>query len=627
MSVPARVDGDIGRVVRRLLHDGTPAIAVGSMVAGLAAYAFQVLGGRFLGKEAFAPVAALLSAHSLILAVLLTPVELLTVRRLALSKRGAPDEHDRRSIRLAVIAAEVIMVGFVAATLRRFFGGDAAYLVVGGAVVATHVVFALGRGALAGRERYLAYGVASGGAALLRLAMAGMLAAAGADDLGFAWAVVLPPLAILGLRPFRGLQRNSRTVGPTSGGLMAGFVLAGAISQAFVLAGPLVAGALDHDPTRVATTVSVVFVTFSLARAPLLLAQNLAARLLAGLSGLVARRETAELARWARRLSALTLLAALPAYLLGERLAPPLIEGLFGSAFRPSPTLAGLAVAACTVAAGSILLDQVLVAAGATGRLAASWFTALVVAGLALVLFDTTPDLRVAWAVTAGEVAALAAVMLGAEVLSADERDAPKRLFDLVVGGFLFVLSLPLQAAVALAIRLDSPGPVFHRQVRVGRDEKPFVMVKFRTMQAGASDEPLKRHLARVAERGTVRPDRHADGPRLWIEDEDRTTRVGKWLRRFSLDELPNLWNVLKGEMSLVGPRPLVPEEAALLDDDARRRHTVTPGMTGLAQINGASEATFAQRAYWDLRYVDERSLLLDLRILLATPRSAFRRR
>ncbi len=618
-------------VARRMVRDGTVAMAVGSLVAGLAAYGFQVLGGRTLGDEGFAPVAALLSVHSLILAVLLTPVELLTVRRLTLARGGAPDAHDRRSISVTIAVALAAMVGFVAATLQRFFGGEAAFVAVGAAVVATHALFARGRGALAGRGRYVAYGVASGGAAVLRVLLVVPFLGA-ADPLAFGWAVALPPLLILALRPFR-TRRSSLRVPPRagSGTLMAGFVLAGAISQAFVLTGPLVAGAVEPDPARVATVVSVVFVTFSLARAPLLLAQNLAARLLAGLTKLVARDAGDELRRWSHRLGLAGLAIAPIAYVAGAWLGPPLIEVFFGPAFRPSAPVAGLAVAGCALAAASIFLDQVLIALGATGKLAAAWTLALGVA--ALTLFVGPPDsaLRVTVAVLAGELAALLAVLAAAELAGPEAPDSGydlvKRAMDMTVGGALLLLTLPLQALVALAVKLDSPGPVLFRQQRVGKSRRPFTMVKFRSMQAGVGDQPLREHLARVADVGWIDPDPAGTGPALWIDDDPRVTRVGRWLRTTSFDELPNLWNVVRGDMSLVGPRPLVPEEAELLGPEAQARHRVRPGVTGLAQVMGGSGLTYPERAYWDLRYVERRSLLLDLWILMRTPLAALGRR
>ena len=618
-------------VASRIVRDGTIVMAVGSVVAGLAAYAFQALGGRALGESGFAAVAALLSVHSLILAVLLTPVELLTVRRLTLARGGAPDEHDRRSIAVTSTAAIVVMVAFVAATLDRFFVGKREFVVIGAAVVATHAVFALGRGALAGRGRYVAYGAVSALAAALRVVLAIIWLSVSQTDLALAWTVALPPLIVLLWLPFRRPPERAK-VPPRagSGALMAGFVLAGAISQAFVLVGPLVAGALVTDPLEVARVVSTVFVAFSLARAPLLLAQNLAARLLAGLTKLVARNAHRELLAWSRRLGFVGLLVTPIAFVAGEWIGPRLIELLFGATFRPSPLVAGLAMAACALAAASVFLDQVLIALGATGKLAGAWTVALTVGGLSLWLIDRPADVRVSAAVLAGEFAALLAVMVAAELARPESPDSGydlvKRAMDMVGGLFLVILTLPIQLVLGLLVRLDSPGPVFFRQTRVGKNDRPFTMIKFRTMVDGVDDAPLLQHLASMVEGGYLGPDRQAEGPHLWIDEDPRITRMGRFLRRGSLDELPNLLNVVRGHMSLVGPRPLVPAEVELLDPEARVRHKVRPGVTGLAQVMGGSKNTFGERAYWDLQYVEHRSLLMDLRILVKTPVAAVRR-
>lgn len=636
ITVDLRTPGDQSTVgvARRMVRDGTPVMALGSVIAGIAAYAFQVIGGRALGEIGFAPVASLLSIHSLILAVLLTPVELLTVRRLTLRRGGAPDEHDRRSIIITIAVSLAVMVVFVETTIDRFFGGNQIYMVIGAAVVATHAIFALGRGYLAGEGRYVAYGTASGSAALVRVALAigvviGSAGAATAE--GLSWAIALPPLVILAWRPFVRRQRRRVPARAGSGSLMAGFVLAGAISQAFVLAGPLVAGALEPDPMAVDAVVSIVFVTFSLARAPLLLAQNLAARLLAGLTKLVAATDYGQLRSWSRRLGFAGLVAAPLSYVAGAWLGPPVIGLLFGDSFRPDPTLAGLAVAGCALAAASVFLDQVLIALGATGKLATAWTIALAVAGGTLFLVPGDPGIRVGTAMLVGELAALLVVMIAAEISSPESPDTAydlaKRGIDILTAGTLLVLTAPIQLALAIAIKLDTAGPVLFRQPRLGKNDRPFQMVKFRSMISDADDQMLYAHLSKVAQLGYVRPETESTGPQLYIDDDPRVTRVGRFLRKTSLDELPNLWNVLRGDMSLVGPRPLVPAEVALLGHEAQARSRVRPGMTGLAQVQGGSELTFSERAYWDLEYVERRSLLLDVKILVKTPLAALGRR
>ncbi len=183
-----------------------------------------------------------------------------------------------------------------------------------------------------------------------------------------------------------------------------------------------------------------------------------------------------------------------------------------------------------------------------------------------------------------------------------------KAALDRLAALLLLVLLAPVLAVLAVAVRCGSPGPVLFRQVRVGKDGREFVMYKFRTMHADAP--------ARLAE---LRHLNDYDDVLFKLRDDPRITRVGRRLRRFSLDELPQLINVLRGQMSLVGPRPPLPEEVAVYPDDVRRRLAVKPGLTGLWQISGRSDLPFAEAVRLDLRYVENWSFSLDLMILLRT--------
>jgi exopolysaccharide biosynthesis polyprenyl glycosylphosphotransferase len=182
-----------------------------------------------------------------------------------------------------------------------------------------------------------------------------------------------------------------------------------------------------------------------------------------------------------------------------------------------------------------------------------------------------------------------------------------KRIFDIVGSALCLAPLSPLISAIALLIRLDSPGPVFFRQSRIGRDGKPFQMLKFRTMVADA--DHLKDELRHLNE---------AEGL-FKIHKDPRVTRLGRVLRRMSLDELPQLLNVMRGEMSLVGPRPLVLDEDILLDGWRRRRLHLTPGMTGHWQILGSARIPLEEMARIDYLYVSNWSLWLDVKILLRT--------
>ena len=187
-----------------------------------------------------------------------------------------------------------------------------------------------------------------------------------------------------------------------------------------------------------------------------------------------------------------------------------------------------------------------------------------------------------------------------------------KRLFDVSLAGLGALIVSPLLLAIALAIKLSDRGPVLFRQVRVGRDNKRFEMLKFRTMVEGADEQ--KAELAALNE---------ADGL-FKITDDPRLTRVGRFLRRHSLDELPQLFNVLAGRMSLVGPRPLIPEEDAQVEGWARGRLQVPPGMTGLWQVFGSSRIPLTEMVKIDYLYGANWSPWLDVKILLRTIPYAF---
>lgn len=181
-----------------------------------------------------------------------------------------------------------------------------------------------------------------------------------------------------------------------------------------------------------------------------------------------------------------------------------------------------------------------------------------------------------------------------------------KRNSDLVLASMMSIIALPIGLLIALAIRLDSKGPIFYVQTRVGRDGKLFQCYKFRSMVVDA--ETMRQDLDDVNE---------ASGPLFKLRNDPRRTRVGRFLRRYSLDELPQLYNVLRGDMSLVGPRPNTPEEAAQYETWHRRRLAVSPGLTGLWQVSGRSELTFDEMVLLDIYYVENWSLVLDFGIML----------
>lgn len=193
-----------------------------------------------------------------------------------------------------------------------------------------------------------------------------------------------------------------------------------------------------------------------------------------------------------------------------------------------------------------------------------------------------------------------------------------QRIFDMLTALILLVFAAPIILVAAILIRMSSPGPAIYQQVRIGKDEQPFTMFKLRTMYVGSDDATQREFNCREL-LGLATP---ADG--IFKVDAPGITPVGRFLRRFSIDELPQLLNVLRGEMSIVGPRPSLPWEVALYSLEQRRRHQCRPGMTGLWQVSGRSRCPMPEMLALDLAYVESRSLLLDIRILLRTPRAVF---
>ncbi len=621
---------------RRLRRDGTFDILVGSILAGLAGLAYEVIGGRSLGTDGFAPISALLTLHFLAFVVVLIPLEQVTIRRLTLDplRPGVPVGA------LSVIVATAAAVGFAGWTLRnRLFNGDGtfAWLVV--ATIATHGLFVLARGYLAGRRRFRSYGMASGAAAVFRLAVAGVVVAVAAGPVWFGMALALGPLVVLAWRAFEpSVDEPSAGGSPivdaasVEGRYMTGLMLASAASQAMLLAGPIATALLGAT----SAAVSIVFVTFSVARAPLSLGYNLIARIVPPLTRMAAAGAHRRLALLARRIGIATVLLAAVGYGLAAWLGPPVIGFLFGTEFRPAAAFTGLVGSGVIVAAGSLAVGQIFVARGDTHRLADAWLVAVAAGAISLLLPLEDPALRVAVAFLAGEVVALSSLAVSAKRKPQDPRASTtgarpgyqiaKRSFDLVVGSILVIVFLPLMMVVAIAVLVGSGRPVFFAQYRVGRNGDPFRLWKFRTMVLDGDPAVFNRHLDELRGNGNARRED------LHIHDDPRITRVGGFLRRWSLDELPNLWNVIKGDLSLVGPRPLLADEVAVIanelgDEAAQRRAAVRPGITGLAQVEGRDDIGLAERSAHDMRYLAHMSISLDLWILVRTAVSMFRYR
>jgi lipopolysaccharide/colanic/teichoic acid biosynthesis glycosyltransferase len=199
-----------------------------------------------------------------------------------------------------------------------------------------------------------------------------------------------------------------------------------------------------------------------------------------------------------------------------------------------------------------------------------------------------------------------------------------RRFIDVVVAGTIVVLLSPLLIALAIAIRLDSPGPALFRQRRVGYGRREFTVFKFRSMRSDADPRGHREYVTALI-KGQQANGGRKDLYKLAVDD--RITPIGRWIRRWSLDELPQLLNVLSGDMALVGPRPAIPYEVAEYPRWYLDRFSVKPGLTGLWQVSGRNERTYEEMVRLDIEYAERRSLVLDLSILARTPFTVLARR
>jgi lipopolysaccharide/colanic/teichoic acid biosynthesis glycosyltransferase len=605
-----------------LKDDGTAFIVAGSAMAGLAGYAYQILGGRTLGAEAFAPVSVLLTIHFLTFIVILLPIEQLVVRRLTIdrSRSGVPTNAAWLATATVVVATAFAWFG-----VDEYLNGDRRFIAFTALTVGAHVWFAAARGHLAGWRRFRAYGMSSAAASVLRLAIAIGITLWRPSASGLAIALIVGTFVVAIWRPFRPVPvdrpqlADDQRANVDERGLLWGLVLAAAASQALLLSGPLLVGFLGGE----AADISIAFAAFTLARAPLVFGYNLLARVLPPFTEMAARGERDELRSWARGMAWAGAGLGIIGGLMGWLLGPWVVELAYGEGFEVERLDAAVISLGVVFAGAGLFVGQILVARGQPARLGMAWLAGLVGAvAAALLSIGTDPMTRVSLAFAIGALVALVALVAGA-VGAAESPSEPsaayaasKRTIDIAVSLFVLVLTSPILLVAGIAVRLDSPGPVFFKQTRVGRRGQEFGLLKIRTMRADADEAIFAEHLA------ALEASRHtSDPPVIKIIDDPRITRVGRLLRRWSVDEIPNFWNVLRGSMSLVGPRPLVPAEAELIGLD-NPRFEVKPGITGLAQVEGRDSIGLSERTRWDEEYVHHRSLGLDLRILVRTART-----
>jgi lipopolysaccharide/colanic/teichoic acid biosynthesis glycosyltransferase len=201
-----------------------------------------------------------------------------------------------------------------------------------------------------------------------------------------------------------------------------------------------------------------------------------------------------------------------------------------------------------------------------------------------------------------------------------------RRALDVTIAGLALLALVPVLAVAAIAVRMSSPGPVFFRQRRLGRNMRPFTVLKFRTMRADADSALHRDYVRSLLGAEPERQHEQAEGGLYKLAIDPRVTPVGRFLRSWSLDEVPQLINVLRGEMSLVGPRPVIEYEVEHYPEWYLRRFAVKPGLTGLWQVSGRNERTYEEMVRFDIEYAERRSLWLDLRILARTAIVVLRR-
>ena len=605
-----------------LRSDGTAYIVAGSAIAGLAAYAYQFLGGQTLGTHDFAPVSFLLSIHFLVLIVILLPIEQLIIRRLTLDRARLGIPRSAYWLAGTATLAATLLAAF---GVERFLNGDHRFIAFTALTIATHFLFVAARGHFAGWRRFKTYGTTSAVASLARLAIALAITAIRPSASGFALGLILGPMVVALWKPFQPVEVHRPALDQEAResiddrGLLRGLVLASAATQALLLSGPVVVGLLGGTPTEQ----SIAFAAFTLGRAPLVFGYNLLARVLPPFTEMAARGERDELRSWARGMAWAALGLSAVAALIGWWLGP-WVTAVFGEGFSATSIDSAVIAVGVIFAGAGLFVGQILVARGKSASLAIAWFGGLVAATTAILVATTDPITRVAIGFAVGAVVSLVGLMTGAVTTSETEAGGQtayalsKRTVDIAVSLVVLVLSSPLVLLAGIAVRLTSPGPVFFKQQRTGKAGRLFGLVKIRTMDAHADETVFAQHLARLEAA------RHSDEPRpIRIDGDHRVTRVGRVLRRTSIDELPNFWNVLRGSMSLVGPRPLVPAEAELIGLD-NPRFEVKPGITGLAQVYGRDTITLDERTKLDEEYVRTRSPRLDTRIMLRTVKAIF---
>lgn len=392
-------------VKHRLTISGTLAMVLGTTTIAVSALGFQVISGRVLGAEAFTPVGVAWTVVFFSFTVLMIPAEQVITRRLTLT--GGNWDGSRGAIAPIAAALATATLGsavFVAATLNRFFDSNPWFILAIAVAVTSRGVLAIGRGFLAGRRRFVAYGAATGMEGILLLPAAAAVGIVAPSALAFAWIMAITPLSVLLTRPFT-QGSTTKVLGDghaQSASFLGALVVATGASQIVLAGGPIVVGLVGGS----AGAVSVYFITFTLFRGPVTSSYNLIARILPDFTALAARGQARQLSIWAGRLGIAGLLTTAAFGVAGYLLGPAVVRLLYGAEFAPGAKVAALGAAAVGSALVGLFVSQVFVARGEANRMAAIWAIALLCAGLALTATDGEPLLRVATAFLVGEFTA-----------------------------------------------------------------------------------------------------------------------------------------------------------------------------------------------------------------------------
>ena len=384
-------------------------MVAGVAVSAVSVYVYQVVAGRSLGADAFAPISIFWTVTFLVFAILNLPVEQYLTRHLALTG-GVSAGGGATLIRVGIALTTGVLIGtgFVAFTIDRFFDGMMVYAVLMAANLATRAMLTVGF--LAGRRRFHAYGVVVGLDWLVVALLAVGVALTAPSTVAFAWTIALGPLTALLVRPFRRVVVEARVTAEVDQGtaFLWGLIIATAASQLILAAGPIVLGLIGGT----AASISVVFITFTLFRGPVTSSYDLIARVLPDFTLLASSGEQQVLSRYAARLGAIGVAAAVFFGLAGALLGPTVVSILYGAEYKPSTTLSMLAAAAVGAALVALFLNQIYVARGDMTRLAGIWVTAAAASVAVLLLWRGDTTLRIGAAFLTGEAAAMTLLTL-----------------------------------------------------------------------------------------------------------------------------------------------------------------------------------------------------------------------